>query len=272
MRKFIKALWMGALLTGCGSAYYDPYYYDTAYYDPYYSDYDAASAYAYVDPYGAVYTYETVSSAAKKASPKVGLAIDLEGVADGIVTATPARYSPAGCATATASGTSVTIAYANCTGPQGLGALNGSVTTQLSESNGQLVLTSTSDNFTVDGDPFIVDSVTTVTSVGGQRSASVVSQSRNPDRTDSRNFETTVTWQQGSNCVEVNGAGTSTRDGRTANTTITGYQRCFGECPSAGTIKVTDGDKTVTTTFDGTNQLKIDAKDGDSKTIDLVCQ
>lgn len=246
----------------------EAYYSDVVYYDPYWYTYDAALSYTWVDPWGV--TYFEAASEIDSASARP-TKVDLAALATGIANVATTRFTPAGCASAAASGATVEMDFADCRGPLALGSISGHLTVALSESNGQVTLTSTSRDLTVNDSPFVIDSVATITSAGTQRSLSVVSRSRSTQRVDSRDAQFTVTWTQGSGCVDVNGQSSTARGDRTATSTLQGYRRCANECPTAGTLTVVSEGRQYTATFDGSNSLHVTLPDGDTTTVPLGC-
>ncbi len=255
------------MLAGCAgySTYYDPYYYDYAYYDPYYSYYDSYYAYSYVDPvYDSYYYLYAVTPGAPAA------AADLNGAAAAIAAKAATYYTPAGCATATASGTTVTTTFNNCTGLAG--TTSGTTTLNLAQVQNQVAFTSTSQDLSINGEPFNLDLQGTIVSTGTQRVVTLVSKSFSPQRLDSRQAQSTLTWDQGSNCLGINGSSTSTRGGLSSSATLTDFRRCVGQCPSAGTLSVQGpNDNTFSATFDGSNRVQVSAPDGTTKGYDLTC-
>lgn len=251
---------LAVAITGCYSTY-DPYYYDYAYYDPYYYGDDAYYAYTWVDPYG-VYYYSTPTAQA----------IDLNAAAAAIANRANTYYTPAGCAVATASGPSVSYTFNNCDGAFGLMSVSGSVKLDLSESNGQLGFAASSTDLSVDGRPYVLDLSGTATQAGTQRSVTMTSHSRATDQVDSRDAQMTITWEQGTECVTINGQGGSTRGDLTTTSTITNYQRCMNQCPTAGKVTVEAKGDVFTTEFNGTSTAVVRAPNGDTKNYDLKCQ
>jgi hypothetical protein len=248
-------------MSGCASTYYDPYYYDYAYYDPYWYGYDAYYAYSWVDPYGVYYF-----------SAPAAQAIDLNAAAAAIAQRADTYFTPAGCAGATASGATVNYNFNNCEGAFGLKSVSGAVTLQLSDSNGQLAFTATSTNLTAGGSPFILDLSGTATRAGTQRVVTTRSHSRDPDKVDSRDEQMTITWEQGSGCVTINGQGGSTRGDLVTTSTITNYQRCENQCPTAGKVTVENNKNgAFTAEFNGTSMVKVTAPNGNTKDYDLKC-
>ena len=121
------------------------------------------------------------------------------------------------------------------------------------------------------GAPFIVDSVATATRAGTRREVTIVTRSHAPDRTDSRQAQLTAAWEQGSGCVELNGTSSTRRGDLSTTSTLAGYKKCTGQCPSAGTITVVAGGGTYRATFDGSERLQITLANGDTRSRDLQC-
>ncbi|MHB8875298.1 MAG: hypothetical protein ACYC8T_16555 [Myxococcaceae bacterium] len=251
------------MLSGCG-AYYDPYYYDYVYYDPYYYGYDASYVYGWYDPYG---VYYFTSSAQGQTA-----AIDLNAAAVQIAARAATYYTPAGCVSATPSGATVTYVFSDCTTQFASRPISGTVVVDLSQSGGQLIFTGSSSDLKVDGRPFILDLKAAATSAGTQRVVTITSSSRSPDNTDARQSQATMTWQQGSGCFEVNAQGSATSGSVTTNSTITNFQRCVGQCPTAGTVSVEGPKGLFTSTFNGEGTMTVTAPNGKQQTYDLQCQ
>ncbi|MFY0567220.1 hypothetical protein ACN28E_25755 [Archangium lansingense] len=260
MKRFTAMASLCAMaMTGCYT-YYDPYYYDYAYYDPYYYGYDAYYAYSWVDPYGVYYF-----------SAPVTAQIDLNAAATAIANRADTYFTPAGCAGAVATGSTVNYNFNNCAGAFGLNSVSGAMRLELSESNGQLNLNATSTDLTAGGRPYILEVNAVATRSGTQRVVTMTSRSRSPDVTDSRNEQITMTWEQGSGCVTMNGQGGSTRGDVTTTATVTGFQRCQNQCPSAGKVTVESTKGTFTTEFNGTSTVDVSAPDGETKRYQLDC-
>ncbi len=266
MRRLATVAYLSTVL-GCYSTTYDPYYYDTVYYDPYWYAYDAALAYTWVDPWGVTYFALSASSQAQTEP------MDLETLAMGIADVANTQLLPAGCANAVATGVTVEMTLSDCDGPYGFSRVNGMITTALSESDGALVITSSSQDLEVGGAPFIIDSVATATMMGTQREVTVVSRSRNPDIVDSRDAEFTMTWTQGSGCFTLDGEATTTLGGRNTISVLDGYTRCAGECPEAGSITVSsDEGDSFAADFDGSPDFLVRLPDGETRSYTLLCE
>jgi hypothetical protein len=263
MMKRLKAM-VSLFAVAMGGCYttYDPYYYDYAYYDPYWYGYDAYYAYGWVDPYGVYYYSDRTAQQA----------IDVNAAAAAIASRASTYYTPAGCAMATASGSTVSYTFDNCEGSYGLAGVSGAVKLELSENNGQLAFAATSTDLTAGGHPFILDVSGTATRAGDQRTVTMTSHSRAPDLTDSRDVQLTMTWEQGSGCVTLNGQGGSTRSDKTTTSTIADYRRCVGQCPSSGKVTVDGADGVFTMDFNGSDTAAVKAPNGKTKNYTIQCQ
>lgn len=261
MKRFKAMVSLLAVAMGGCSSTYDDYYYDYAYYDSYWYGYDVYYAYTWVDPYGVYYF----------SAPPSSQAVDLNAAATAIASRAGTYFTPSGCVVATATGSTVDYTFNACQGAFGLRTVSGAVKLELSQSEDQLGFAATSTNLTVDGNPFILDLSGTATRADNQRSVMLTSRSRAPERTDSREEKVTITWEQGSGCVTMNGQGSSTRGSATTTTTISNYQRCVDQCPTSGTVSVDGKDGTFSGEFDGSSTFWVTAPDGTMHKYDLNC-
>ncbi|MBN8233219.1 hypothetical protein JYK02_37465 [Corallococcus macrosporus] len=275
MKKLKWALGCLSLLaiTGCSDDYYDPYYYDTVYYDPYYGAYDAAWSYYWVDPvYG--YWYYSIGGVLPQSTGS-GLPqapVDVNAAAARLAANASSSFTPAGCATATATDATVNYTFNDCTAQVTLQQISGNVQVVLADNQGQLSVNATSSNLTINGAPYNLSmQVASSPPNGDQRKVTITSNSYSPDRFDTRSSQSTVTWVSGSGCFTLDEQSKSTRGDRSSNTTVTGYQRCANQCPSAGTVTSTTSEGTFTTTFDGSNTIKVTSPGDDTETYSLDC-
>jgi hypothetical protein len=165
----------------------------------------------------------------------------------------------------------VDYTFNGCEGGFGLVGVSGAVKLELSESAGQLAFKATSTDLNADGRPYIVDVDGTATRAGNERTVTMRSRSRAPDLVDSRNVQTTMTWEQGTGCVTLNGQGGSTSGDKTVTSTITDYRRCENACPTSGRVTVDGEEGVFTTEFDGSSTATVRAPNGDTKDYDLKC-
>ncbi|WP_223636117.1 hypothetical protein [Corallococcus sp. EGB] len=264
------ALWSLALGAGLGcSTTYDPYYYDDAYYDPYYGAYDAAWSYAWIDPvYGSWY----LSLPALPRVLRQQANTDPNAAAAQLAANANAAFTPAGCATATASGATVNYTFNNCTAAISLTQISGNVQVALSNNQGQLAATATSNNLSINGEPYTLSmQIVASPPQGDQRKVTITSNSFSPAHLDSRSNQGTVTWVAGSGCITVDSQAQSTRGSLSSTTTVSGYQRCDHQCPTAGSVQVHTSEGTFTTTFNGSNSVQVSAPNGDTRSFNLNC-
>lgn len=251
-------------VAGCSSSAYDPYYYDYAYYDPYYYGYDVYWTYTWVDPYGVYYFAEAPAQGGRSA-------IDVNAAAAAIAQRASSFYTPQGCVTALATGATVNYTFNNCSGEQGIKSISGNATLTVTDSNGQLLLKGTSGNLTVNGRTWNLDLTAIATMSGTQRSVTFTSKSASPDLFATRQAQGTITWQQGTGCIDANGAGSSTRGNLSATSTVAGYHRCDAKCATAGTATVQSQQGTFTGKYDGSSTFVVTAPNGDTRNFDLAC-
>ncbi|RKH73167.1 hypothetical protein [Corallococcus aberystwythensis] len=276
MKKMKWALGVVSLLaiTGCyDDDYYDPYYYDAAYYDPYYGSYDAAWSYSYVDP---VYSYWYYSiGGVLPQSTGSGLPqapVDVNAAAAQLAANASSTFTPAGCATATASGATVNYTFNNCEAQIALQQISGDVQAVLADNAGQLTINATSSNLTINGAPYNLSlQIATSPPDGDQRKVTITSNSYSPERFDTRSSESTVTWVSGSGCFTMDSQSQSTRGDRNSTTTVSGYQRCANQCPSAGTVTSETSEGTFNTTFTGSNVIEVTSPGDETQTYTLDC-
>ncbi|MFP2895390.1 hypothetical protein [Corallococcus sp. 4LFB] len=275
MKKLKWALGCLSLLavSGCTDDDYDPYYYDAAYYDPYYGAYDAAWSYSWADPvYG--YWYSSIGGVLPQSTVS-GLpqdSVDVNAAAAQLAANASSTFTPAGCATATASGATVNYTFNNCGAQVALQQISGNVQLVLADNQGQLSINATSSNLTINGAPYNLSmQITGSPPNGDQRQVTITSNSYSPDRFDTRSSQSTVTWVSGSGCFTLDEQSQSTRGDRSSTTNVSGYQRCANQCPSAGTVTSQTSEGTFTTTFDGSNTIQVDSPGDATQSYSLDC-
>jgi hypothetical protein len=259
MRKYIVFLCAG-LLSGCAAAALDPYYYsDTVNYTNAYA-YDDAYWYSGIYGYYPAYVTRDDAQAAANAAANAGQ-----------------FFSPAGCATPTASGNTMTVTFANCTGPMGLSGVNGSISIAYQTSTSPGTLTLTSQNLTASNGAQITLSSTASYTISGNTVA-LTTQSASSVKTAAGVTITripspsTLVFTQGSQCFTQNGQEQFTINGNPWSGVVSNFNRCLGQCPASGTFTLTppNGD-TVTITYNGSTDASITRKSGPSSTVALTC-
>ena len=187
------------------------------------------------------------------------------------------RFKPAGCATQTQMGATVTYTLTNCTGPYGLVKVTGVLTAVYSRAPGggvNVVITGTgvkANNATMD-----INSTVVATQTNGVKKAVVtINGSGTGPRGGllTRSGSYTITFDTVAECLTVDGTWQTATARLGASTVVTGYKRCKGTCPAAGgTIVHTSAkNEVVTVTYDGTAAAKWAVSGGRSGTVTLQC-
>lgn len=163
------------------------------------------------------------------------------------------KFTPAGCATSTASGSTVTLTLNGCTGPFGLVSATGTLDLDVSVVGGAFTGHATSTGMKLNRATVDIDATFTFTNNGGTKMLSVTASGdavgpRGRHLTRSGSY--TVTW--GSGCLSLDGNWTTTVAAIEYTTTITSFSVCQGDCPAAGgSIAWVGPKRTLTITFDG---------------------
>lgn len=186
-----------------------------------------------------------------------------------------AAMQPAGCATATQTGTTVVYRFASCSGPYGLVRVNGTLTVAYTTTLTTLSATITSSELSVGGVALEVSARASSTRMPG--GAETLSLTHDASATGARGHEVvvsganTIGWDA-AGCVTAAGSGSATIDGDSFSTTTSSFARCPNACPAAGgTFVFASPAATITIRFDGTATAAW-STDGDrSGTIPLVC-
>jgi hypothetical protein len=184
-------------------------------------------------------------------------------------------FTPAGCATETYSGATVTYRLNNCTGPYGLLRATGTLTATYALRPGGFRVTLASTGFKVNSASVDVDAVGDYTVSGATRTLTVTGKSSG---TGSRGFTVTrdgnYTVTADATCVTLNGTWMTTIGARGWTTTVAGFKQCTGMCPAAGASLVVMGRVnrlTTTVTTNGSDTAAWSTSNGKSGTINLVC-
>ncbi len=192
------------------------------------------------------------------------LAASIDGLVLGQISANPnevsaaisarfsARFSPAGCATSALSNATLTIDFDNCTGPRGLGHVDGSL--ELSVTNATataITLSAKTTDMELGGSTISFDTNATYALVDGKLSLAVDSTSSGVgpfghEVEHEGNFLTT--WDL--SCSTVEGSWSTTRDGRTGSLDVD-VRRCAGSCATGTITRTTRDGRTIEITLDG---------------------
>lgn len=261
MKRLLVLIAAASVLPACYCGTYDPYYYDYAYYDPYYYAYDATYVYGTYDPFGVYYD-----------SGSAPQTIDVNAAAQAIASRAGDAFTRPDCVRATAQASTVNYVLDNCDARLGGKNINGRVAVALTFEGGQLRFNASSSNLRVNGNDYVVEFTGAATANGSQRVVTIDSKSRAPTQVDLRLSTGTITWEQGSGCITIDGQGTSSRKDAEVTSTIVGYQRCLDKCPSGGTVTVRGGEGTFEGTFDGSDTLKVVAPNAADRHFGLQCK
>lgn len=186
-----------------------------------------------------------------------------EGVATYIATHAPQRFQPAGCATATQVGASVTLVFAGCTGPRGLRAIEGT----LAIATTATTVTAAATDFQLGRTILDLDTVATL-------GASALEVSTTSSGTGPLGNEIvhdgaySLSWT--ATCVSLEGAWSTagTDRGRATSADLT---RCLDECPSGQLARTTVDGRTIEVAYDGTAVARWTTSRGRSGTFALAC-
>ncbi|MBS2032202.1 MAG: hypothetical protein JST54_30160 [Deltaproteobacteria bacterium] len=181
-------------------------------------------------------------------------------------------YSPSSCVTATANGAVATLKFNGCNGPVGLTELDGTLVATYSSSSAGPQFVLTSNGLTISGVPYDVNATGVISRNGNTRVVTLDSTSVRSSSTATRTWKGTVAWTKGNPCLTVNGTGTQTLNGSAYATTLNGYQRCSGQCPTAGTLTSSGPNGGVATlTFNNSATPGFTDSNGANGAISISC-
>lgn len=206
------------------------------------------------------------------ASGQAALAATPADIAGYIAAHAPQRYSPSGCVTATQAASSVTLAFAGCTGPRGLRQLDGTLVVNVaSTTGGAIQLTGMAKDFQLGGSTLDIDTTAVYTATAASASLAITTHTAGVGplgREIAHDGEYTVSWT--ATCVGVKGAW-STEIGEAGRSTTADVSRCLDQCPTGSITRNTFRDRTISLTFDGTDRATWSISGGRSGTVDLAC-
>ena len=189
------------------------------------------------------------------------------------------RWNPSGSATATASGSNVTVQLTDCTGPRGLLHVTGEIDLVVSiDASGAIKVVGHSDDLQVNAADLTFDVTATYSSSGTTHSLAVQTQGQGTGpRGNSIDHDGnyTISWDTSSQCGSINGTWSTEFSNGTASATRSNdvdVMRCAGGCPSGTLVHHFLGGQTLTVTFDGTNVATWSTSGGRSGTVNLTCQ
>jgi hypothetical protein len=189
------------------------------------------------------------------------------------------RWNPAGCATATASGSNVTVTLNDCTGPRGLLHVTGELDLAVSVSlSGEISVHATSTALMVNRAVLDIDATATYAVSGTTHTLQVQTQGsgtgpRGNDVEHSGNY--TITWDTASDCRSIAGMWSTTITGTNVSaerSNDVNLMRCGTGCPTGMLTHHFLGGASMTVTFDGTAVAQWSTSAGKTGTINLTCQ
>jgi hypothetical protein len=189
------------------------------------------------------------------------------------------RWTPNGCATATSSGSNVTITLDDCTGPRGLVHVTGELDLAVSVSlSGSISVHATATALMVNRATLDIDATGTYAVNGTTHSLQVqtTGSGTGPLGNDvEHNGDYTITWDTASECRSLAGSWSTSITTATATATRANdvnIMRCGTGCPTGTITHHFLGGASLTVTFDGTATAQWTASTGKSGTVNLSCQ
>ena len=206
------------------------------------------------------------------ATPASGSTVTAVDVALFIKSHIGARMLPAGCATAETSGATTTITYANCTGPRGLVAVDGTIVLTASlQTGGAISFTATATDFTIGELMFDINDTAVYTSNSSGKSLAVTTSGTatgplGGTLTHDGSYTATYTGT----CATIDGAWSSETTDKSRSTTVD-LTRCAGSCPTGNVTRDTFDGRVITVTFDGSAKASWTSSTGRSGSFTLDC-
>jgi hypothetical protein len=187
-----------------------------------------------------------------------------------------ARFQPAGCATVTVDGLTVTYVLAGCTGRFGLTHVTGTLAFTLSDAADGIHIAGASRGLQVNRAILDLDATAVFSDDGGRRKLVVTTHGSGTGargNSFTRDGSYVVQRDPATQCIALDGQWQLTVSALSRTTTVTGIQRCDGLCPTAGGVVQHTGfrGRTITLTLDGGPTANWQSSSGNSGTIDLAC-
>lgn len=192
------------------------------------------------------------------------LAASIDGVVLGQISGTPidvtaaisarlsARFSPAGCVSATPSGATLSVTFNNCLGPRGLRQVDGTMTLAVTAATPtSLALTANATDFQIGGATLDIDTSATYAMSNGTATLTVESNSSGVGPFGHELAHTgsyAANWDAG--CTSIEGAWSTSRDGRARSIEVD-VTRCADSCAVGTVTRTTRDGRTITITLDG---------------------
>lgn len=228
---------------------------------------------------------EAADDSAAVSSTEAALTSELTDELDASASATPEELAvasgtrvagtvtPSGCLVTTTVGATTTYVFTNCTGRYGLVLLNGTVTATFSRPSAGVVHTViSSTGFQANQATLNLNATVDASQQGSVKRAEIASETSGTGprgNTVSREGDYTVTWDEATECLTLDGTTGSTR---ATSSTVSGFRKCKAQCPSGGTIVHSGArGREVTLTYSGGATAAWSTSGGRSGTVSLRC-
>jgi len=189
------------------------------------------------------------------------------------------RFTPAGCATATATGSNVKLTLNDCTGPRGLLHITGELDLTASVAlDGTISVHAAATALMVNRATIDIDSDATYAVSGTTHTLTVqtMGSGTGPRGNDiDHTGQYTITWDVSSECRSIAGHWStefSNGSASAARSNDVNLMRCAGGCPTGMLTHHFLGGASLTVTFDGSNVAQWSASTGKSGSVTLSCQ
>ena len=183
---------------------------------------------------------------------------------------------PAGCATGSVAGATVTWSLRNCTGPYGLVNTSGTLVATYSDRTATGFTVRVTGDLTINRGRHQPDATAVITVAGASRTAAVTVNGRGTGPRGVAYSNTgmyTATWD--GSCLGLSGAVTTAGGGASGTLTFASFRRCRGVCPdSGGRITLAgSGGRTVTLAYNGSATATATVRGSTTRTysIPLYC-
>jgi len=190
-----------------------------------------------------------------------------------------ARWNPAGCATVASSGDSVSITYADCSGPHGLVHVTGQLDLTIAITPGsEIQVTAAASGLQVNGATLDINASANYQVSATAHTLTVATDGtgtgpRGADIDHKGNY--TVSWDPSTQCGSIDGSWSTDFSNGSASAVRSNdvdLSRCAAGCPTGTVTHDFLGGQTLTVTFNGTNEASWATSGGKSGSIALGCQ
>ena len=188
-----------------------------------------------------------------------------------------ARFHPAGCATVSAVGTTLTYTLTNCTGRFGLVDVSGTLVAALTDGTDGVDIAVTGSAIKANRATLDLTASAVLTDVAGTRKLVVTTHSEGVGprgNSFTRDGSYTTTHDPATACLTLDGQwALEGAAGVGRSTKVTGLERCDGMCPAAGGEIDHTGvlGRMVTVTFNGSAEAAWSSSTGRTGTVALTC-